>query len=159
MSDNVFTGVVISFHPQRGEEWTWARTACAQEGDHPQPALCRRHRSGRSGQHALPGLLQRQKQTAERPALRWVSDWRGRLKKTDRGVFWRMVKRQERKNTGTRGINAVTNRSIKAARGFGCMAVLQWKGWASDVRVQSWPWFFSSSYEILQGCHFRCQSP
>lgn len=70
MADNIFTCAVISFHSQRGEERTRARAACAQEGDHPQPALCRRHRPRRTGQHALPGLLQRQKQTTERPALR-----------------------------------------------------------------------------------------
>lgn len=55
--------VIFSFHSQRGEERTRARAACAQEGDYPQPALCRRHRPRRTGQHALPGLLQRQKQT------------------------------------------------------------------------------------------------
>lgn len=70
MADSVLICVVFSLHSQRGEERTRARAAGAQEGDHPQPALCRRHRPRRTGQHALPGLLQRQKQTTERPALR-----------------------------------------------------------------------------------------
>lgn len=74
---------------QRGEERARARAAGAQEGDHPQPALCRRHRPGRPGQHALPGLLQRQEQTAQRPALGRVSDWRGEVEQ-----------RRRRKNRG-----------------------------------------------------------
>lgn len=76
MADNIVACPSV----QRGEERTWARAAGAQEGDHPQPAVCRRHRPGRTGQHALPGLLQRQKQTAERPALGRVSDWRGEMR-------------------------------------------------------------------------------
>lgn len=74
---------------QRGEERARARAAGAQEGDHPHPALCRRHRPGRPGQHALPGLLQRQEQTAQRPALGRVSDWRGEVEQ-----------RRRRKNRG-----------------------------------------------------------
>ncbi len=70
MLGNVFICVVISLHSQRGEERTRARAACAQKSDHPQLALCRRHRPRRTGQHALSGLLQRQKQTIERPAFR-----------------------------------------------------------------------------------------
>lgn len=99
MAGSVFTCVVTSFRSQRGEERTWARAACAQEGDHPQPAHCRRHRPRRSGQHALPWLLQRQKQTAERSAVRWVSDWRGQegKEKKDRGaVQWLVGVRREK---------------------------------------------------------------
>lgn len=77
--ENLLIFAVISLHSQRWKERTRARAACAQEGDHPQPSLCRRHRPWRTGQHALPGLLQRQEQTTERPALRWVSEsgWGG----------------------------------------------------------------------------------
>lgn len=70
MAGGVLICRVISFLSQRGEERTRAGAARAQEGDHPQLALCRRYRPRCAGQHALPGLLQRQKQTTEGPALR-----------------------------------------------------------------------------------------
>lgn len=71
---SIFTCSFFCF--QRREEWTRAGAARAQEGDHSQPALCRWYWPRRTGQHALPGLLQRQKQAAKRPSVRWVSDWR-----------------------------------------------------------------------------------
>lgn len=43
MADGVLICCVISFLSQRGEERTRAGAARAQEGDHPQLALCRRY--------------------------------------------------------------------------------------------------------------------
>lgn len=132
---------------QRGEERAWARAAGAQEGDHPQPALCRRHRPGRPGQHALPGLLQRQKQTAQRPALGRVSDWRGEVEQ-----------RRRRKNRGD-GFQQHRGEKIKAA----------WRRWrALRRRRDEAPTrclqaaldlflFFSPAFmKPRWGCHFRC---
>lgn len=59
---------------QSWKEWAWARAASPQEGGH-QDALCDRgDRPRRPGEHALPGLLPRQGETDQRPAVWGVSE-------------------------------------------------------------------------------------
>lgn len=58
---------------QWGEERARTRAACAQEGGYQEPAVGRRHRPRRPGEHALPRLLPGQKQADEGPAVGRVS--------------------------------------------------------------------------------------
>lgn len=67
------------FFFQRWKEWAWAWAARPQEGGHQDAGCHWRDRPWRSGEHALSGLLQRQRQTDQRSAFGGVSGEREHL--------------------------------------------------------------------------------
>lgn len=69
--------LIVRFMLQSWKERARTRAAHPQEGGHQNTGFGRRDRPRRPGEHALPGLLQRQGQTDQRSAVWGVSDNEG----------------------------------------------------------------------------------